>query len=327
MSLLLWWFWTPEESNEIHIPKIKGMNLEAPRKPVSDACFVELKDLGNEWVALIPYAFIGGEAGLVQFNHERQWWGEKDEGIRSVASMARTHSQKVMIKPHVWIWNQGWPGEYAPATEDEWQTWESSYRDYILHFARLAQESEAELFCIGTEFRKTATLRPEYWVQLIDEVREIYDGQLTYAANWDNYQNISFWDKLDFIGIDAYFPLFNDQSVDQLKSDWDPLKIEMKSISERYDIPVLFTEFGYRSVEGAANGHWETEQAPLSDPNAQALAYKALFTAVWNEPWFAGGFAWKWHMETPSDNKLKTGFTPQKKPAEEAIRQAWSEQK
>ncbi len=45
------------------------------------------------------------------------------------------------------------------------------------------------------------------WYQLIETIRGEYSGQLTYAANFDNYHNIAFWDKLDFIGINAYFQL------------------------------------------------------------------------------------------------------------------------
>ena len=47
------------------------------------------------------------------------------------------------------------------------------------------------------------------WVELIEKVRTVYSGKLTYAANYDNYQDVGFWNHLDFIGINAYFPLRN----------------------------------------------------------------------------------------------------------------------
>jgi homoserine trans-succinylase len=31
--------------------------------------------------------------------------------------------------------------------------------------------------------------------------------KLTYAANWDDFDKVPFWNELDYIGIDAYFPL------------------------------------------------------------------------------------------------------------------------
>ena len=48
-----------------------------------------------------------------------------------------------------------------------------------------------------------------HWRDIIKETREIFEGQLTYAANFDNYMFVDFWDDLDFMGINAYFPLRN----------------------------------------------------------------------------------------------------------------------
>ncbi len=45
------------------------------------------------------------------------------------------------------------------------------------------------------------------WRRLISEVRERYTGRLTYAANFDQYELVTFWDDLDVIGVNAYFPL------------------------------------------------------------------------------------------------------------------------
>jgi len=53
---------------------------------------------------------------------------------------------------------------------------------------------------------RRALLRQE-WKKLIQNIRKIYSGQLTYAANFDNYQNIAFWEDLDVMGINAYFKL------------------------------------------------------------------------------------------------------------------------
>ena len=47
----------------------------------------------------------------------------------------------------------------------------------------------------------------QHWWELIANIRQSYSGQLTYAANFDNYQEVYFWDQLDLIGINAYFPL------------------------------------------------------------------------------------------------------------------------
>jgi hypothetical protein len=47
-------------------------------------------------------------------------------------------------------------------------------------------------------------------------------GKLTYAANWDDFDKVPFWNELDYIGIDAYFPLSNatTPSVLELNDAW-----------------------------------------------------------------------------------------------------------
>ena len=91
--------------------------------------------------------------------------------------------------------------------EDDWQVLENSYTQFILLYAMLAQEIDAELFCIGTELEKFIEKRPQYWSNLIKEIKKVYKGKLTYAANWDEFKRTPFWSDLDYIGIDAYFPV------------------------------------------------------------------------------------------------------------------------
>ena len=47
----------------------------------------------------------------------------------------------------------------------------------------------------------------------------MYSGKLTFGANWYlEYEDVTFWDDLDYIGIQAYFPLTKkeNQGVDEL---------------------------------------------------------------------------------------------------------------
>ena len=280
------------------------------------------------WIAIIPFGFIGDSTGKVHFNTPRQWWGEREEGVEAVVTQARKHGLKVMLKPHVWIRGQGWPGDYEPGSAEEWETWEATYRSYILLYAELARKLDIELFCVGTEFRKTTTARPKIWRTLIQDVREIYSGRLTYAANWDNYENITFWDELDYIGIDAYFPVSEERtpSASGLSAGWDLPVRAMASFHDQWKRPILFTEFGYRSVDYAADGHWKHDYDALPENmEAQASAYQGLFEHLWNQPWMAGGFLWKWHMTVPDRyrDRMSKEYTPQNKPAEGVIRKAF----
>ncbi len=88
------------------------------------------------------------------------------------------------------------------------------------------------------------------WRELIAMSRVKYSGQLTYAANFDNYHLVSFWDQLDFIGINAYFKLrdINQEPSEALFSEsWANIlnTITRFKREQNLDKPVLFTELGY----------------------------------------------------------------------------------
>ena len=104
---------------------------------------------------------------------------------------------------------------------------------------------------------------------------------------------------------------------------WAPHFKAIKKFHERYQKPVVFTEYGYMSVDGAAWEHWELEANERTLPQnttAQSNAYEALFRKFWSQDWFAGGFLWKWyHYHDSVGQHHPNGFTPQNKPVEEVI--------
>ena len=118
---------------------------------------------------------------------------------------------KVMLKPHIWIGGHdldpdNWRSRIDFKAPAERAKWFSSYRDFILSQAALAERSGVEILVIGTELVGMCKYTAQ-WKEIIGKVREVYGGKLTYAAEGMNAKNIKFWDVLDYIGIDAYFPL------------------------------------------------------------------------------------------------------------------------
>jgi hypothetical protein len=188
----------------------------------------------------------------------------------------------------------------------------------MIHYAYLAEKTKAELLCIGTELRSALKQQPNKWMQLLKEIKTIYKGKITYAANWDDSLDFpAFWTALDYIGIQAYFPLTENKnpSLDDIKKGWVPHIKKLKTISEKYNKPILFTEIGYRDDLSATVKPWEWEgffkrlYKKKSD-KTQQLAYQALFEELWHKPWFSGVFPWEW---TSSD------FPIYKKPAQNTI--------
>ncbi len=311
-----------------NLDKINGVSLVSPPREIDSETMGEVKRINAGWVAIIPYGFSRSGEASVSFNHGKQWWGEKRRGTAKLIEYAKVNGINVMLKPHVWVRGEGWTGDFNLDSEEKWQQWENDFSEYILNYASVADSMNVEIFCVGTEYRIPARERPEFWRGLIAKVRKVYSGKITYAANWDNYENIIWWDKVDYIGIDAYFPLVEgaNPSVEEIKDGWTPIKRNLSAFSKKWDKLILFTEYGFQSANGATWNHWEIDQNDFENTNQelQSKAYEATFQALANEDWYKGGFLWKWHFNLNHDRVRPTSWTPQNKKAEEVIAKWYS---
>ena len=161
----------------------------------------------------------------------------------------------------------------------------------------------------------------------IQEIRKVYKGKLTYAANWDEYKRITFWNQLDYIGIDAYFPLTDKKSptIEEFELGWQTHKNEIKKVQSQFKKPILFTEYGYRSIDFTGKKPWESNRTEGSvNLEAQKNGLQAIHNQFWKEEWFVGGFLWKWfHTHDRVGGLNNNRFTPQNKPAELLIQQLY----
>ncbi len=306
-----------------------GMSWKASGRITALAIQPLVEDHVN-WIVQTPFGWQRGldspEIRLVTSGHVL--WGETDEGLAVTTNLARKRGIRTLLKPHVWI-GRAWRAEIRMPDEAAWDQWFASYRRFILHYARLAEKLDIEALCIGTELRSTVNERPGAWRALIAEIRQVYGGQLTYAANWfAEFEEVPFWDELDYIGIQAYFPLSDgtDPTTEELKAGWQAHLDSIERVAKRFGKPVLFTELGYRSVAGTAATPWEWPshgETTEIDLELQARCYEAFFETFWNKPWFAGAYFWKWHpSHFRAGGENNRGFTPQNKPAERVMA-AW----
>ena len=310
------------------IDKINGVSFVGPPRKI-DSIEVSLPKtiINSNYLSLMPYGFIPEGSTELQYNNEWQWWGEKTEGAATMIQLAKEQGYKIMLKPHVWKKHGVFTGHHTYSTNNEWEAFEKSYSKYILDFAALAEKEKVELFCIGTEWGEFVQKRPTYWQQLIKEVKKVYSGKLTYAANWDEYKKVSFWKELDFIGVDAYFPLVEDKTPTTTQIKYallQPLN-ELRIVSNSNNKPILFTEFGYRSIDYTAKKPWESEREGTVNLQGQINACEAFFKTFWNQDFIEGGFIWKWfadHKAVGGENN--NGFTPQNKPVEKVIKKWYS---
>ena len=281
-----------------------------------------------EWVAVTPFMYQKDEKTKLVNTPENSERSSRRES-RFVKSINDLHEKgiRVQLKPHLWM-NDGWRSNITLDNTEEWNAWFESYRTNLLRYAKIAQETETELLCIGTELKTSIQKQPQKWERLIDEIRQIYKGELTYAANWhDEYEHISFWNKLDYIGIQAYFPLteVKNPDLETIKKGWDKHLISLEAVHKKYDKPILFTEVGYRSDADATIKPWEWSSfmagiTKKKSDQTQQLAYEALFQQTWNRPWFAGLYIWQWDNRTTEESaKTNLDFSPRFKPAENVM--------
>jgi hypothetical protein len=299
---------------------IKGISLVAPVKRIDATALQPITNIKANSIAVMPYAFCSPENPVIQYNHKGQWWGESDEGVIGTIQLAHQRNLSVMLKPHLWIGHGVYTGKFKLNTENEWASWEESYRHYILHYATIADSMKVELFCFATELGAAIKERPQFWGSLIDEIKQYYHGKLTYAANWDDYKNFPFWTKLDYIGVDAYFPLSNDKtpSTNTLTKGWRKYSHELQKFSEVNTRRVLFSEYGYRNVDYAGAEPWKESDESKND-EAQANALEAFYQSFADKRWFAGGYLWKWYVEEGHHRHSDIDYTPQNKPAAKVI--------
>lgn len=312
--------------------KINGVSFVAAGIPVTDKHVNPVVQVNANYATVMPFGFVKDlKHPEIIHNTDKQWFGESRVGVKQYANSLEAKGIKIMIKPQIWVLKGEFTGYIKMETEDDWKKLEANYSSFILEYADLSQEINADIFCIGTELEQFVASRPEYWNALILEIKKIYKGKLTYAANWDEFKRTPFWSELDYIGVDAYFPVSDSKTptVEECLLGWKVHKPIIKEVSDKYKKPILFTEYGYRSVDYAGKEPWKSERSMnIVNLEAQNNTTKALFDTFWEEEWFAGGFIWKWFIEHDTvggDNDSQ--FTPQNKPVEMIIKSHFEEQK
>lgn len=318
---------TQTQKLSAQILPMKGITLVAPPSPIGQAEMDALKAINTEWIALIPYGFSSGtDNPKIRYNLDRQWWGEKQEGIEACISLAHKNDIKVLLKPQVYI-HGAWVGEVEFDNETDWLAWEKGYSEYIHFYANMAADNEVDMFCIGTEYKLAVQQRPQFWRKLIEDIRCYYPGKLIYSSNWDGYEQVPIWDALDYIGISAYFPLTDDKTPSKktLAKKWKPIKNKLSEFSRKIGKPMIFTEYGYLSIDGCAWQTWELEKVVKQqniNQQAQANSYHMLLETFWEEEWWGGGFLWKWFPAGMGhEGYPERDYTPQGKLSEEVIRE------
>ena len=267
------------------------------------------------------------------------------------------------VRPEYWPWRPDHP-DHETFVSAFWE----SYTQQAAHFARIAQEEGARMYSLGTEtdrlFRtrtggyNTVTDFGEELGSMVDRVRAVYDGLLTYDMHYDVFRAPDFygpgssclWEdlNLDVIGLSAWFDLVDapPSSVMDIAS----LEMAYDRIFREYLIPlsndnparpIVFLEYGAMDVVAAphrpANTSDQGKPFVFEDANrngvddgreTQANIYQAVLNTMETYPGVVNGLFF-WDNWMASDEMWSgwwahhRNFDIRGKPAGEVVRAAY----
>ena len=306
---------------------IKGMTVSCQTSgwewatPEMAATLDELKSLGVNSIAIHPYAQVQND-GHVRFR--------SDDGFRHIIvplEWARDRGLSVMLIPHIAYWGTKflWRGEINFQTTEEWDRFFADYQTWIVQMARLAEAHGAKIFCIGLEFTYAQKF-DQRWRKIIAAIRAVYHGQLTYGGNWDSFEEVTFWDALDYIGVLAYFPLTKSENPtrDDIAQAWKGKCTELSAYSQAHgNKKFLFVEIGYNVSARAAAEPWAFK---MGGPHAREIQHRCIEVALdlpRQCPTIAGMYWWKWFPDLP--NREQENYRLQTPEIKALIAKHWKE--
>jgi len=286
--------------------------------PSSDIMLVYIKSIGYDTVAVMVPAYQADLDSTDIFVNDAEGGDTPSlEALEHVIASCHTLGLRVVLKPHV-----------DPRTDEPRinimpsEGWFNSYEKFVVKYAKFAQENNVEMYSIGTELEATTfDAWAGRWNQVIDKIKEVYDGLLTYSANWTEYKEVPFWDRMDYIGLDAYFPLTNSNEVElsELIDSWDGISADIeKWLIEKglIDKGIILSEIGYPSADGANVQPW-VATTNVEDQQEQADCLEATLEALSKRSWFQGYYIWQYF---PQERWSPLGFTIKGKKAEEVLK-------
>jgi hypothetical protein len=285
----------------------------------------ELARMGVNWIAVTPFGRIWDlDSTVIRMDFEMPY-PKNRVAVRTMIRQAHARGMRVLLVPHLWVDTGGWRGEIDPGSPERWKRYRQSYRDFVMAWARDAARAGADALSIGVECKSWSDRFGEYWRDLIADIRTVFPGLLTYSANWDEAPDVLFWEQLDFIGINAFYPL-----ADEVGAPWEAylkrarsIREQLHGLSREHAMPLLFVELGYTTRPGAAVEPWKwpdhMEDVQV-DEAEQARALAAMIHTFAPEPWFAGLFIWRYYANIDDvSQEAIWGFSPHAKLAESVL--------
>jgi hypothetical protein len=279
----------------------------------SEALLDHLVAMGANWVSITPFGRIWSlDTPQIEMEFEAPYETNRQD-VKRMIRAAKARGLRVLLIPHLWV-------DFE--TPEAWARYHASYRDFVLAWARDAAEAGADALSIGVECKSWSGRFGGVWTRLIADVREVFTGWLTYSANWDEAEDVLFWDQLDFVGINAFYPLASEDGASDATyvERAAALVPTLRELAEVLAMPILFVEVGYTTRTNAAVQPWlwpDGMEGVVIDEREQARGLAATFDAFLPQPFFAGFFVWRYYARLDDvSQEAFWGFSTHAKMAE-----------
>jgi hypothetical protein len=299
------------------------------RKPASFESLEKLRATGADWVCLAFIVYQKKYSDTEIYFDYRNTVTDKDlaAAIENMHKMGMKVCLKPVINCHDDVWRAriNFPDEDDSGSDRYWNEWFEFYNAFLCHYAEIAADTGCEMFCVGCEMEGTER-KESHWRETIRQVREIYEGPITYNTNHGDEDNVRWFDAVDYLGVSAYYPVADGPGAteDEMYERWQEHKHNLKELYDKWNKPILFAEVGCRSAAGCAAMPWDylNHDFPYCEEE-QARFYASCLRTFFDEPWFAGFFWWHWSHELyePGDTEGYMGFDVYNKKAERVLRE------
>ncbi|MEZ4800237.1 MAG: hypothetical protein R2809_10785 [Flavobacteriales bacterium] len=275
--------------------KVKGVNLVGNDHPLDIISIIELYNIHANAVGLGVQAIFDMENDTLKWNTDAMDWCYTNEGLQRTIELSKEKKLFVTLQPFLKF--EGMDSTTTPEQFlEKLDKHGDAYRQFILEYAKMSEENRLPVFSIGTVLDEWVMLRPEYWKNLIQEVRHLYHGDVIYTCQFRNEERVQLWKDLNYIGIMAL-----DEAPDSARY------AALGRFSEEMNKEVIFTFWGYNE----------------SDEKVQAQKIEQFFNDVYKQDWSLGGYLWKWEVVNEEIDLDSEYYSPQNRTAQKTIESYW----